>query len=160
MSPPDRGFALAASITFREEGGHNPDDEGSDTWYGVRRANHPNEPWPPTKARALAIAEAEYWRPYDFHRLPPALACAAFDWIFNGGPAIKSLQRVLGVTPDGIIGVETERAAEGCDLRDTLARYMMQRALYYTGLQSFDRNGASWMKRLFSITLRLAEYVP
>jgi lysozyme family protein len=146
------GFDVAAAITFAQEGGHNPSDEGSDTWYGIRRANHPDEtPWPPTKERALEIAREQYWAPYRFDLLPASLACAAFDWVFNGGPAISTLQRILGVTEDGRIGPDTAHAAARANQADTLTRYFARRAFYLVGLHSWTLHSEAWMCRLFSV---------
>lgn len=153
-------FDLAIEIILGAEGIHNPNDEGSDTWYGLRRANHPNEtPWPPTRERVIQIARAEYWDPYHFDQLPAALAIATADWIWNGGRAISTLQHVLGVTPDGSIGPETANAAARCNLRTTLVRYHMERDLYYIGLHGFDNNGRGWLARNADLLLSLAPLV-
>lgn len=149
-------FELAWEITRALEGEHTPNDEGSDTWFGIRRANNPDMPWPPTVEQAKARARERYWTPYHFDQLPAALACAAFDFKFNGGPAIGTLQHVLGVTNDGAIGPQTSGAAARCDVRPTLARYLMERDLYYIGLHGFDDNGRGWLVRVISLALSLA----
>lgn len=152
-------FEAAWEITLAIEGGHNPNDENSDTWFGIRRANNPDMPWPPTVEQAKARARERYWTPYHFDQLPAALACAAFDFIFNGGRSISTLQRVLGVTTDGQIGPETASAASRCDVRRTLARYLMERDLYYLGLHGFDDNARGWLTRVIDLALSLAPLV-
>ena len=42
------------------EGVHNV-DTGGDTWWGIARNSHPDEPWPPTLERAKQIYFDEYY---------------------------------------------------------------------------------------------------
>ena len=132
-------FEQAWRITAPEEGGHNPDDEGSDTWYGIRRA-------------AKARARARYWTAYHLELLPVAFGAAVFDWLYNGGQPIHALQEVLGVAPDGEVGPATARAAGA--VRDpvrTLQRLFARRGYYYASLESFSRHWESWLTRLFDV---------
>jgi lysozyme family protein len=48
---------------------------------------------------------------------PDALALAVVDWAVHAGhtTAIRSLQRALGVTPDGILGPETQESIDRLD---------------------------------------------
>jgi lysozyme family protein len=145
-------FDLAWRITLHEEGGRNPDDAGSETYYGIRRADNPDLPWPPTLEQAKARAEAQYWAPYHFELLPPIFAVAAFDWLFNGGPAIRTLQALLDVPLDGEIGPQTAAAAAAVkDPVELLARYLTRRAIYYAGLSTFAVNAGEWFARLFHV---------
>lgn len=53
-----------------------------------------------------------YWKPIGGDTLPTPLDLVVFDTAVNSGPkmAIRLLQRALGVTDDGIIGYQTQKA--------------------------------------------------
>ena len=67
-----------------------------------------------TQDDAKAIARQQYFDEPKLDLLPERVAVAAFDYGFNSGPyqAIKDLQRVVNVKPDGMIGPDTQRAVE------------------------------------------------
>lgn len=145
------GFSAFAKWIFAVEGGVNPNDEGSESVFGVRRVNHPEEPWPPTKERAEAIYRAEYWHLYGCDRLPTWLGIAVGDWLVNGGPAIRTLQDCLDVTMDGAVGPETVGAA-GRQRPDVfLPIYLARRGCYMASLDSFEHNGREWISRLIRL---------
>jgi lysozyme family protein len=91
----------------------DPHDLGGPTVHGIARASHPDIPWPPSLAQALALYRDEYYAPIRAGELPAPLAIVAFDAaVVHGlGWATRALQRVLGVTADGVIGPKTLAAA-------------------------------------------------
>jgi lysozyme family protein len=97
-------------------------DQGGDTCYGISRNAHPNEPWPPTKERAIQIYKTEYWDHCQCDRLPAPLALALFDGAVNQTPgwATVQIQKLLGVDGDGLVGPTTVEAARKCKLFGTL----------------------------------------
>lgn len=149
MTDEEISFEAAYHLTQQLEGGHNPDDEGSDTWYGIRRENHPNEPWPPTVARAKEIAFQQYWKPYNLGKLPGYFAAAAFDWLFNGGPAIRELQRLCGVQQDGRIGSMTAQAVRSH--QELMPVYLAARLEWMMALPNWSKNRHVWTNRVLSL---------
>lgn len=95
----------------------DPADRGGRTAWGIDERSHPNAwlPGPPTRAQARAIYTTAYIAPFD------ALAQAGVDErvrvaliddaVMSGvGMAIRTLQRIVGVAPDGVIGPATMTA--------------------------------------------------
>ena len=77
------------------------------------------------------------------------------DWLYNcGTPGIRIPQRLLGVTPDGIVGPETLKAVNGADQAELFAAIKSERIKYYSDLvarkpekRKFFRG---WMNRLLA----------
>ena len=92
----------------------DPDDPGGETHFGIARKFHPDIPWPPTKPQAIEIYRSNYWTPIRGDDLPAPLALVCFDAAVVPGVTWtrKALQKVLGVTADGVIGPKTIAAAE------------------------------------------------
>jgi lysozyme family protein len=118
-------FDKALAKTLAHEGGvsDHPADRGGLTKWGVTQAAY--ETWRAKTGQALRpvveMTEAEmraiyldgYWFPAGCDQLPDELAEAVFDMAVNSGPAraVRTLQRVLGVTVYGVPGPETTSAA-------------------------------------------------
>lgn len=109
------------------EGGYvnHKDDPGGPTNHGVTQRTF--DAWRKsrdqatqdvkklTKTEAQEILKSEYLDAVRFDDLPDGLDYAVADYSVNSGPgkAIKDLQRVIGVRPDGIFGRQTlQRIAE------------------------------------------------
>jgi lysozyme family protein len=110
-------FPTILAFTLSQEGGlvDNPDDPGGLTNLGLTLSDMRR--WLGHKATgddvrgltpdtAAPIYRAFYWAPISGPRLPPALALMVFDSGVNRGigTSAKMLQRIVGATPDGIIG--------------------------------------------------------
>jgi lysozyme family protein len=137
------------------EGGHanDPKDPGGDTWYGLARRYHPNEPWPPTRERAIAIYRTDYWDACQADHLPARLACAVVDSAINEGveSAIRILQHTLGLEADGVMGPRTLGAALGRAPGPLTRDFLTRRVMTYTTLKDFGLYGHSWVMRCFQI---------
>lgn len=104
---------------IRREGGatatNDPDDSGGRTQYGISKRSHP-EAWEDDKVtweEARAIYLKEYVLPFEgiedqnlLHQL--------VDMGVPSGPAqaIKTLQQIVGVTADGVLGPKTIAAVD------------------------------------------------
>lgn len=109
---------------LRWEGGYvnHPHDKGGETNYGVTLAvyNHYRKSLglPPRSVRLITAIEvreiysSSYWKEARSDLLPSLLALCHFDWAVNTGcyRAIKTLQQVVGVAQDGVIGPLTKQA--------------------------------------------------
>lgn len=146
-------FDLAFDRTLGHEGGYvnNPDDPGGETKYGIsKRAN------PDVDVRNLTLAQAQwiyrqrYWLPLHADAMPESAAIQVFDAAVNHGikPAIRMLQRALGVPVDGVIGPVTLNAMIAVDDARFVARFAAERLLYYTDLAGWGAFGRGWTRRV------------
>ncbi len=93
---------------------NDPEDPGGETKWGVSKKAFPHEDIKNlTKDRAKQIAYLNYWIPSSCDKLTSLnlslTAIATFDAAYNCGAATakKFIQRYLGITDDGIIGMNT-----------------------------------------------------
>jgi lysozyme family protein len=129
---------------LRREGSlfvNHPNDRGGPTRYGITRATlerwrgHPvceDEVRALGPTEAKSIYRARYVEAPGFLRVTSDqdVLAALVDFAVHSGPrsAITSLQRVLGVTPDGVIGPQTLAAMRAADHDDVLWRLLILRA--------------------------------
>jgi len=124
-----RVFRTAVELVLTHEGQRSYDEEGGDTRFGIARYVHPTEqPWPPTRERAIRLYYDHYWVPHRMEMLPDELAVQVFDVGINVGMtwSIKCLQRALracgrAVNEDGSIGPQTMDAVNDVMARPELA---------------------------------------
>ena len=110
------------------EGGHvdDPDDPGGATNHGVTLATYRRvgrdrdgdgritaaDVARITVAEAVEIYLEHYWRRPGLSALPEAVQPNVFDMHVNAGAqAVRILQRLVGVVPDGVVGPRTVAAA-------------------------------------------------
>jgi lysozyme family protein len=125
--------------TFEGAYSHDPHDPGGPTKYGVtqaRLAKWRGRPVTVTEVQALTFDEAVVIHVHDvtaarLDRIPDwRLRAAIVDDAIHSGPAraVRSLQHVLGVRADGVLGPETLGAlAARRDLDAVRARTIAQR---------------------------------
>lgn len=133
----------AIARILEEEGGYvvHEADKGQETKYGITKRWYPD-----VDIANLTINEAaniyywDYWFKNKCHLLPPEIALVFFDCAVNQGSnfASKSLQQVLGVTDDGIIGPQTTDAAAAAPQLILLAKYIKLRCQRYTDIATKD----------------------
>ena len=129
-----------------DEGGYvdHPDDPGGPTKYGITlkwlRRIRPH--WTRADLRRMTLEDAEgiyleYW--FEGPRiaeLPSGLRAAVLDFAVHSGRkrAIRYLQRILGVSEDGVIGVltlaEASRVLSRDPSRKLITRYCLDRLEY------------------------------
>lgn len=100
------------------EGGESDDpaDHGGRTVLGISATANPDvdlDDMTPARLRDLALGR--YWRPCGgdaLAEIAPCLAVAVADYGFHSGPAtaVRDLQRIVAVAPDGIAGPRTLEA--------------------------------------------------
>jgi lysozyme family protein len=176
-------FEIALSLLGPLEGGWSDrdpkDDPGGATMKGVTlrtyRAYRKMKGQPvPTKQDLRAITNAEvrevyrtmYWDVVRADQLPPGLDLAVFDFAVNSGPgtAAEHLQRLVGTTPDGIVGAQTlaaarETAEAGAQpLRELIHDYMDARWAYMKTLKNFKAN-PGWKPRIKAVRQAALELV-
>lgn len=146
-------FQRAFELVIGHEGGYvnDPRDPGGETKYGIsKRAN------PDVDVRNLTLAQAQwiyrqrYWLPLHADAMPEAAAIQVFDAAVNHGikPAVRMLQRALGVPVDGVIGPVTLNAMLSVDDARFVAHFAAERLTFYTDLAGWDAFGRGWTRRV------------
>ncbi len=162
-------------LIFGSEGGYvnHPRDPGGATKYGITastlgawrklgRAATPAEVKNLQLAEAASILEGQYARSIRFDDLPLGIDYAVLDFAVNSGPgqAAKTLQRVLGVAPDGIIGERTLQAILKADTEDLVHAYLNARLAFLKRLKTWPTFGKGWGRRVEEVrdgSLRMAK---
>ncbi|QYM74324.1 glycoside hydrolase family 108 protein [Pseudochrobactrum sp. Wa41.01b-1] len=146
---------------FGHEGGYvnNPKDPGGATKYGITHrtlAAHrgvasvtPAQVKALTKEEAAKIYRRSYWVQSGGDLLPVGIDFMAFDYGVNSGPAqaVKSLQRVVGVTMDGVVGGRTVTAVKAYK-GDLIAAYAAERLRFMKTLKTWPVFGWGWQHRV------------
>lgn len=152
----------ALELMFGDEGGYSnhPSDPGGPTKYGVTHrtlAAHRGVPRVnPDQVRALTLAEAEeiyrrsYWSQSGGDLLPVGLDYAVFDFGVNSGPAraVKTLQKVVGVRQDGVVGAQTVAAVGKHAVVDVITALCAERMRFLRGLKTWRKFGRGWAIRV------------
>ena len=114
-----------------------------------------------TRDEAAEIYVKSYWPQSGGDILPDGLDYAAFDFGVNSGPAraVKTLQRVLGIAQDGIVGGQTLAAVNRYPggVPAVIRAYCDARMVFLRGLggaQGFSANGRGWTYRVTGIDPR------
>lgn len=147
----DKAFALVIGV----EGGYTNDarDCGGETRYGISKRAYPQlDIANLTLSQARAIYRRDYWDRCRCDELPAPLDIYVFDCAVNQGvdTAVKTLQRLVGVPVDGLMGPVTLGAAARVR-REMALLYMADRAQAYAQLEGFGTFGRGWMKRLLTV---------
>jgi len=155
MSNFDDAFAQIVGV----EGGYSNDlqDPGGETKYGISKRSYPNENIPNmTLERSKMLYKRDYWDKVKGDELPRILGSFVFDAAVNQGvdPAIRMLQRALGVAQDGIMGLDTMRKIRDSG-KEECALFMAERSMRYFGTRNFDKFGRGWLKRLFIVSMEV-----
>lgn len=153
-------FPKCLQLVLREEGGNDDDplDHGGRTSRGITQSEwntwingHPGLPsdvWRAPQEEIEKLYRAQYWLPY-CDRMPSGLDLVFFDFAVNSGrqQAVKSLQRALGVSPDGMLGIKTWAAIESASDYELIQSYSDRRRTFYHALAQFPRFGNGWIAR-------------
>lgn len=154
-------LTTALDLMFGHEGEYvnNPKDPGGATKYGITHrtlaAHRGVSSVTPAQVKALSKAEAieiyrrSYWVQSGGDLLPVGIDFMAFDYGVNSGPAqaVKSLQRVVGVTMDGVVGGQTVAAVKAYK-GDLIAAYTAERLRFMKSLKTWATFGRGWKKRV------------
>ncbi len=169
---PSPSFERSLALVLQHEGGfvQHPRDPGGATRFGITcgtlsrargRAASVEDVRHLTRAEAAAIYRRFYWDVVRADELPQGLGLALFDLAVNSGPAraVRMLQGVLGVEPDGLVGPLTLTAARGADPAETIRRLTRARLGFLARLSTWPVFGRGWRRRVLAVeqeALRLA----
>lgn len=160
-------FSKAFAAVIQVEGGLSLDPQDRGNWtsgtvgvgelrgtkYGIAAHVYPD-----LDIRNLTLAQArdiyyrDYWLPLHADAMPEAVAVQVFDAAVNHGikPAVRMMQRALGVTVDGVIGPVTLNAMVAVDDARFVAHFAAERLMYYTDLAGWEAFGRGWTRRVAS----------
>lgn len=136
------------------EGGYvnHPNDPGGETNWGISKRAYPNVDIKNlTRDQAKDIYYRDYWQKCHIAELPEAVQFDMFDMAVNSGvsAAVKTIQRALGVKPDGVWGPNTSRAAANVSdpqlLDKVFSGYRLQ---YLADLPTWPTFGKGWARRI------------
>lgn len=163
-------FDTSHAITAKWEGGwsdHKADPGGKTNWGITQatlttylgRAASAGDIRNLTKSEAKQIYKKLYWDRVTGDDLPPGLDLAVFDFGVNSGPsrAVKALQSILEVEPDGWIGDETLQAIKESNLILLINQYCDRRLAFLKGLKTWPVFGKGWSNRVADIRVRALE---
>ncbi len=140
----------AINLILRSEGGNVNDstDHGGKTNFGISDLRDGKEdglidinldgigdvdPESLTREQAIVIFYQDYWRANQCDQLPDCIALLIFDIAVNQSAvyARKTLQRIIGAKPDGIIGPNTIAKLDGFSYSIILHELTKRRCLRY-----------------------------
>lgn len=155
-------FEKSLQLVLVHEGGfvNHPKDPGGPTNRGItQRVLTANLGRPATlddmrniSDRTVAtIYKRNYWDAARCGALPAGLDYAVFDFAVNSGVsrAVRTLQTILGVKADGVIGDITARAATSRnDIAALITEYCNARFAFVRGLRTWATFGRGWQRRI------------
>jgi lysozyme family protein len=157
-------FLRALALVFRSEGGYvdHPADPGGATNYGITLATlsswrgrrvTKDEIRQLTAEEAGEIYRSQYWDKARCDDLPAGIDYAVFDAAVHSGPgrAVRMLQTVLGVEPDGIVGPMTLAAARRADPLAVIAALGDERLAAMQRLPGWAVFGRGWARRIAQV---------
>ena len=154
-------FDDALKAILKHEGGfvNHPKDPGGMTNLGVTKKVW--EAWVGHAVDEMAMRaltpevvgpmyKKKYWDAVKADDLPAGLDYLMFDFAINAGPnrAIKTMQKAIGTNPDGAIGPKTMAALKAADPTDLIAKFSIEKELFYKALPTFATFGKGWLRRV------------
>ena len=154
------------------EGGYtnHPSDPGGPTNFGITIYDYRKYVKPNATAadvRAMTVGEAKliyrkrYWDAQRCDELPAGVDYAVFDYGVNSGigRSKKVLQRVVGVTADGVLGPLTMQAVAARDPAKIVTAICDERLAFLKRLKTWPVFGRGWARRVAEVrsaSLRMA----
>ena len=102
-----------------------------------------------TPAKVAPLYKHKYWDVVHGDDLPSGVDYIVFDFAVNAGAgrAIKVLQTVVGVLPDGSVGPKTILAVGAMDSKAVIQEYTIAKEAFYRAIPSFSIYGKGWLAR-------------
>lgn len=120
--------------------------KGLPTPNGTTLRNIPFSQW-------CDILKSLYWDKMKADQInSQGIANICVDWLWASGTGkIKNIQKILGVTADGIVGPKTLAAINNSNPSVLFERLYVARAAFYKGCSGWWKYGNGWMRRLDAI---------
>ena len=106
-----------------------------------------------TPAKVAPLYKHKYWDVVHGDDLPSGVDYIVFDFAINAGAgrAIKILQTVVGVLPDGSVGPKTILAVGAMGSKAVIQEYTIAKEAFYRSLRSFSIYGKGWLARTSAV---------
>ena len=103
-----------------------------------------------TKEMVSPLYRKEYWDAVHGDKLPCGADYLAFDFAVNAGAfrCVKTIQRALNITADGIIGPVTLKAIQDANAEDFIEKFSDIKKSFYLGLANYPTFGKGWLNRV------------
>jgi hypothetical protein len=166
-------FDACMPFIFKAEGGYsdNANDPGGPTNFGITlatlKAYDGDQNLTAEAVKALTpemakeIYRTAYWNRMQCGSLPPGLDLEVFDFGVNAGPseAVKTLQKIVGVTQDGSIGPITLAALGQLKPKDVIGRYADARLAFYKAVNNpeFEQGWANRVSQIQTAALNMLD---
>ena len=154
-------FEKSLELVLQHEGGYtnHPSDPGGRTNLGVTQRvweNYVGHKVDETEMRSLTkelvapLYRKEYWDAVHGDKLPCGADYLAFDFAVNAGSfrCIKTIQRALKITADGVIGPVTVKAIQDTNAEDFIRVFSAAKESFYRSLTTFPTFGKGWLNRV------------
>lgn len=154
-------FERSLAYVLKHEGGYvdHPKDPGGRTNLGVTQATY--EQWVERmvgedEMKALTVNDvapiyrSEYWDRVRGDALPLGVDYALFDFAVNSGVrrAVRTIQQIVGVHDDGLMGPFTIGAIKSVDSADLIEDLCNARMAFLRDLPHWDTFGRGWTSRV------------
>ena len=162
-------YPQALKQVLKYEGGYvdHPKDPGGPTNKGITQAVYDN--WRKSQNLSIqsvrGIADSEvaaiyknlYWDRISGDSLPSGVDFAVFDFAVNSGVsrAAKTLQSVVGVTQDGVIGPATDQATKTY----VAMTVTNKRLAFMQSLSIWSTFGKGWSARIADVKAQILSLV-
>lgn len=136
---------------------NDPKDPGGATKFGISQRSYPDLNIETlTLAQADTIYKRDFWDKYLVDQMPEVLRLIFFDCAVNQGQgfAAHTLQKILGVPVDGLIGAGTIAKLSSFHDLDILDAFVKRRLEEYIADKNFHLDGVGWIRRLVTMTLK------
>ncbi len=135
------------------EGGYvrNAADPGGETNFGISKRAYPMEDIAGmTVERAKQIYLRDYWGPAGCDTVPDPIKFDLFDLAVHSGvkTAIKTLQRAVFATPDGVLGPMTLAGVNMMSADCLIRRFNGLRLALMADLPTWPAFGRGWARRI------------
>lgn len=154
-------FDEALKAVLKHEGGfvNHPKDPGGMTNLGVTKRVWEEWVGKPVDEKTMRSLTPEmvapmyrkkYWDAVKGDDLPEGLDYLMFDFAVNSGPvrAIRTMQKAMGLTTDGIIGPKTLGVLKDSNREELVARFSDEKEAFYRALPTFSTFGKGWLRRV------------
>jgi lysozyme family protein len=154
-------FEKSLALVLQHEGGyvHHALDPGGRTNLGVTQrvwedyVGHKVDEQTMrslTKELVAPLYRKEYWDAVHGDKLPCGADYLAFDFAVNAGSfrCVKTIQRALNITADGVIGPVTVKAIQDTNAEDFINNFSAAKESFYRGLTTFPTFGKGWLNRV------------
>ena len=154
-------FEKSLELVLAHEGGYvnHPSDPGGKTNLGVTQrvwedyVGHKVDEQTMrnlTKELVAPLYKSRYWDAVHGDQLPSGADYLAFDFAVNAGAfrSIKTIQRALNITADGIIGPVTVKAIQDTNAEEFINNFTNAKESFYRSLTNFPTFGKGWLNRV------------